>query len=97
MNGVEIAQCGDTLNFISGGAQRLYLVEVTQQGTLLATHTIEAPDALTAINLIESYYSEPTRVEKVLIEDETGDLHQVMLANNWHGYMFEAQAIRPAN
>ena len=55
----------DSFNAISDITHKLYLylVEVTQQGILVATHTVEAPDALTAINLVERSYSEPAKLE----------------------------------
>jgi hypothetical protein len=74
-------------------AQKPYLVEVTQQGILVATHTVEAPDALTAINLVERSYSEPAKLEEITVEDEVSNQQQGTVANNWHGYMFQAQAI----
>ena len=75
--------------------QRIYTVEVQQRGSPVAFHTIEAPDALTAINRVELLYGEPVMTEKITIEDEEGDQHRITLAHNWHGYMFQARAIKP--
>jgi hypothetical protein len=71
----------------------LYDVEVKQQGSPIAHHIIEAVNALTAINQIESYYGESVRYEVALIEDEHSHMHRITVANNWHGYTFEARAI----
>jgi hypothetical protein len=71
----------------------IYDIEVKQQGRLIAHHTIEAVNALMAINLIESTYGAPARYEMALIEDEHSHLHRIIVANNWHGYSFEARAI----
>ena len=72
----------------------LYLVRVTQQGTLVALHTVEAANALSAVNLVEPLYGEPVRLERVSIEHETGNRHEVTVVNNWHGFMFQAQAVK---
>jgi hypothetical protein len=74
----------------------LYQVKVTQQGIFLAIHIIEAPDALTAIDLVEREYNEPLEIKFGSIEDEHSRSHPVMAVNNWHGYMFTARAIRGA-
>jgi hypothetical protein len=79
----------------SGVDQTLYLISVTRQGTPVGIHTVAAPDALTAINLVEGYYSKPVRQERVLIEDESGSQYEATVASNWHGFMFQAQAIGP--
>ena len=72
----------------------LYRIEVKNQGNLVANHTIEALDALTAINQVERYYGDPVMFEMVLIEDEHGRKRPAMVVTNWHGYAFEARAIR---
>lgn len=84
-----------TSNSIPGGNPKRYLVEVRQQGVHIATHTVEAPDASAAIDLVERGYGQPVTLEKVAIEDEDGLAHQVTLIGNWHGYMFEARATDP--
>lgn len=71
-----------------------YIVRVSQQGTVIASHLVNAPDALSAINFVEQYYYQPVQLEKTFIENEDGKLHEVTIASNWHGYMFEAQAIK---
>jgi hypothetical protein len=75
--------------------QYIYTVEVQQGGNPIAFYTIEAPDALSAINRVELLYGEPVTVEKTAIEDEEGEWHRITLARNWHGYMFQARAIEP--
>ena len=73
----------------------LYLVRVIQQGSLVALHTVEAANALSAISLVEPLYGEPVQLERVSIEDESGNRHEVTVANNWHGFTFQAQAVKP--
>jgi hypothetical protein len=75
--------------------QCIYIVEVQQGGNPIASYTVEAPDALAAINRVELLYGQPVTVEKTAIEDEAGDKHRFILAHNWHGYMFQARAIKP--
>jgi hypothetical protein len=70
-------------------------VEVKKQGTFVANHIVDASNGLTAIDLVESYYTEPVSLEKVLTENEHSQGHQVMLAINWHGYSFHTWAIKP--
>lgn len=69
-----------------------YVVRVLQQGELIASHAVDAPDALNAINLVEQHYYQPARYEKAFIEDEEGRRHEVINAANWRGLMFEAHA-----
>jgi hypothetical protein len=71
----------------------LYQVEVKKQGTFVANHIVEAPNAVAAIDLVESYYTEPVSLEKALTENGHSRGHQVMLAINWHGYSFHTWAI----
>ena len=73
----------------------LYHVEVKQQGIPVADYRVEASDALAAINLVERDYSGPIKVEIDSTEDEQSHKHQAMVVGNWHGYMFDARAIRP--
>lgn len=73
----------------------IYDIEVKQQGSPIAHHIIEALNALAAINLVEGNYGEPVRYEVALIEDGYSHRHRIMVANNWHGYTFEARAIGP--
>lgn len=76
-------------------AQVVFLVEVFQQGAQIATHTVEAPNALAAINQIEGHYGTPLELEDVLVDQEDSRGHHVMLINNWRGYMFQARALHP--
>lgn len=77
------------------GSQWVYKVEVQQRGSLIAFYTLEAPDALSAINRVELLYGTPVVVERTIIEDEEGESHRIILARNWHGYMFQARVIKP--
>jgi hypothetical protein len=74
----------------------LYQVEVKKQGTFVANYIVEAPNALTAINMVESCYSEPFSLGKVLMENEHSHPCQVMLATNWHNYTFHTWGIKPS-
>ncbi|GAB4427114.1 MAG: hypothetical protein Kow0031_07080 [Anaerolineae bacterium] len=76
--------------------QKQYLVRVSQQGVVVASHLMCAPDALGAINLVEQYYYQPVQVEKTIFEDGDGKRREVTTASNWHGYMFEAHAVEAA-
>lgn len=67
-----------------------YIVRVSQQGVMIGEHLVNASNALNAINFVERYYYQPVQWEKTLIENRDGKCHEVALANNWHGYMFEA-------
>jgi hypothetical protein len=81
---------------VSGNKQiHLYQIDVKMQGSFVAQHFVEAIDALTAINLVESYYGEPVQVETVVVEDEDGDLRQKIVIKNWHGYTFDARIVNP--
>ena len=81
---------------VSGNKQiRLYQIDVKTQGSSVAQHFVEAVDALTAINLVESYYGEPVEVETVVVEHEDGSLRQKIVVKNWHGYTFDARAVEP--
>jgi hypothetical protein len=84
------------MNGINTGdqAQWIYKVEVQQCGSPIAFYMVEAPDALSAINRVELLYGEPLTVEKTAIEDEEGDRHRITLAHHWHGYMFQARAVK---
>jgi hypothetical protein len=73
----------------------LYHIEVKHQGSYVASHIIEAPDALTAINLLESQYSGSVGVETSSVEDERGRGEQIEVVRNWLGYTFEARAVSP--
>jgi hypothetical protein len=72
----------------------LFQIEVKSQGRLIDQHQVEAADALTAINQVESYYGEPPSFEVSLVELEHGRKRYTLIVNNWHGYTFQARAIR---
>ncbi|MFQ5613023.1 MAG: hypothetical protein ACE5H9_12915 [Anaerolineae bacterium] len=69
-----------------------YRIEVKSQGNRVAEHTVEAVDALAAINLVEGRYGEPPKVEYVSVENDDGSQRQVLIVSNWHGYTFHARA-----
>jgi hypothetical protein len=73
----------------------LYQIDVKSQGSCVAQHFVEAADALTAINLVESYYGEPVKTETIIVENEDGSLRQKIVVKNWHGYTFDARAVSP--
>lgn len=72
-------------------AQRIYLVEVQQRGNPVASYTIEAPNALAAINQVELLYKEPPALEETENKEERRSLFSLM--RHWHGYMFQARAL----
>ena len=72
---------------------QLYQIEVRAQGNVIAEHVIVAGSALKAINLVESEYGAPVRVETAMVEDGEGGGRQVTIARNWHGYSFDARAL----
>ena len=80
----------------TGVDQTRYLVTVTRQGSPVGTHIVEAVDALKAINLVERYYRAPDRQERISGEDEVDPQYEIAETDNWHGFMFQAQAIGPA-
>jgi hypothetical protein len=71
----------------------LYYVEVLARGEIVSEHHIEAPDALSAINVVEAYYGEPPEVEYKTIFHEDGTKEQVLMVSGWHGYSFLARRI----
>lgn len=70
-----------------------YLIEVWSHGCFVADYTVDAPDALAAIDQVERLYGEPPEVELATIELEDGHKRHVLLVNNWHGYNFLARRI----
>ena len=74
---------------------RLYRVEVYSRGAFISTHTIEADDALTAINLVEAHYGQPPKVEESTVYFEDGKKEHMLIVSDWHGYSFEARQFPP--
>ncbi len=72
----------------------LYQIEVFSRGEFIINHTVEAPDALTAINLVEARYGEPPRMEETTIYLEDGRKEHLLLVTAWHGYSFVARQVR---
>ena len=68
-----------------------YRVKVRKQGCYVASHTIKAIDALSAINQVELLYGGPVQMMDGSIEDKDGTRHHILVANNWHGYTFCAE------
>jgi hypothetical protein len=73
----------------------LYQIEIRNQGSLVDYRLVEAEDALTAINQIESYYGDPPSFELNLVELEHGRKRYTLIVNNWHGYTFQARVVQP--
>ncbi len=69
----------------------LYRVEVFTNGQLISEHTIEALDALSAINLVEANYGEPPEIKYKTIYHEDGSAEHVLVVSGWHGYTFVAR------
>jgi hypothetical protein len=76
---------------------KLYQIEVFSRGELITRHTVEASDALSAINLVEAKYGEPPRVEDAVVELEHGRKEHLLVVLDWHGYSFMARQIRSAS
>jgi hypothetical protein len=71
-----------------------YRVEVFSRGEFIMDHTVEAPDALTAINLVEALYGESPKVEEITVFLEDGRKEHLLMVSAWHGYSFEARQIK---
>lgn len=69
----------------------VYQVEVSFSGQRVSEHTIEASDAMSAINLIETKYGEPPEVKYKTIHHENGTTEHVLVVSDWHGYSFLAR------
>ena len=72
----------------------LYLVQIFVKGEIISEHTVEAPDALTAINQVETGYGEPAQVEYKTVQHEDGRKELALVVSNWHGYSFEARRLK---
>ncbi len=72
----------------------LYRVEVFIAGRFLSAHTVEAQDALAAINLVEAEYGEPPQVEYKTIHHEDGTKEAALMVTGWHGYSFVARDLK---
>ncbi|MFN8457364.1 MAG: hypothetical protein U0401_22355 [Anaerolineae bacterium] len=70
-----------------------YQIEVFSQGELIQLHTIEASDALTAINLIELEYGPSPKIEIATVQLESGKKEHLLVVADWHGYSFMARKI----
>jgi hypothetical protein len=72
---------------------KFYQVEVYSRGELITRHTVEAPDALSAINLVEASYGAPPRIEDAVVELEGGRKEHLLVVLDWHGYSFMARQL----
>jgi hypothetical protein len=72
----------------------VYQVEVFSQGKFIINHTVEAPDALTAINWVEARYGQPPKVEEITVHLEDGKKEHLLVVSDWHGYSFVARQIQ---
>lgn len=70
-----------------------YQIEVRKQGCYVAYHIVKAADALSAIDKIELMYGGPVLFTEGSIEDKDGTRHHILVANNWHGYTFQAKKL----
>jgi hypothetical protein len=70
-----------------------YLIEVYARGVLVAHHTVEAADALSAINRVETEYGEPPKLEEKTIHHDDGRKETIQVVVNWHGYSFLARKL----
>lgn len=73
---------------------KLYQVEVFSQGVLIKLHTVEASDALAAINLVEASYGPPPKVEFSTIQLESGKKEHALVVSDWHGFSFVARQLQ---
>ena len=71
-----------------------YVVEVSFSGEIVSEHSIEATDALSAINQIERIYGEPPEIVVKTIYHENGGIEHVSVVMDWHGYCFHARKIK---
>jgi hypothetical protein len=71
-----------------------YQVEVFSRGEFIIYHTVEASDALSAINLIEARYGQPPQVEEATIQLEDGKKEHLLIVSDWHGYSFVARQLK---
>jgi hypothetical protein len=72
----------------------LYRVDVKTNGRWVADYTVEAPDALSAIDLVEANYGPPPEIEYKTIYREDGSKEHVLVVSGWHGYSFMARHIK---
>jgi hypothetical protein len=68
-----------------------YVVEVSSNGVRVSEHYIEAADALSAINRVETEYGEPPKTVTKTIYHENGAIEHVLVVMDWHGYCFHAR------
>lgn len=71
----------------------LYRIEVFSRGQMISEHTVEAADALSAINLVETEYGEPPQVGYKTIYHEDGTKEHILDVTDWHGYSFVARSV----
>ncbi|MBI1881656.1 MAG: hypothetical protein HYR94_26050 [Chloroflexi bacterium] len=72
----------------------LYQIEIFSQGEFITRQTVEAPDALTAINRVEASYGQPPKMEEITVHLEDGKKEHLLVVSDWHGYSFVARQIK---
>lgn len=73
---------------------RRYCIEVSIRGQVVAEYTIEADDALAAIDEVEAYYGPPPEVEAKTVHHESGIKENLLVVSDWHGYCFLAREVK---
>ena len=63
------------------------------RGQVIAEYTIEAVDALSAIDEVEAYYGPPPDVEIKTVHHESGAKENLLVVSDWHGYCFLAREV----
>lgn len=71
----------------------VYRVDVFSRGEFITNHTVEAADALTAINRVEASYGQPPKVEDLTVYLEDGKKEHLLQVSDWHGFSFEARRV----
>jgi len=72
---------------------RLYQIRVSARGEMVAEERVEALDALTAINRVETDYGDPAQVQYKTIYHDNGHKEVVLVVSHWHGYTFVARRL----
>ena len=70
-----------------------YQIQVFSRGTMISEYTLEAANALAAIEVVEADYGDPPEVEYKTIYHEDGRKELALVVSRWHGFMFEARRL----
>jgi hypothetical protein len=73
---------------------RRYNIEVSMRGKVVAEYTVEATDALSAIDKVEAYYGPPPEIEIKTVHHESGVKENLLVVSDWHGYCFLAREVK---